>query len=165
MSGTGFDVVVHFSEPVPGIHPIDGGPFRADRHVFKAHHLWQDAADTRLMNADDVTVAQWPTDLVDRVVWKPIATGSAPQQARPAAAASNPGAATQTPADHTHAANVAANHAANQAANQASGAPAGAASGSHVGEMQGADAGDWIQPMTLKTSQDAVGAGSPRPTS
>ncbi len=160
MSGPGFDVVVHFSEPVPGIHPIDGGPFRADRHVFRAHHLWQDAADTRLVNAEDVTVAQWPTDLVDRVVWKPLATnGVATQQTRPAATASGPGAATAAPVDHTVPANAAANNGANN------GASAAAAPVSHAGDQLAADAGDWIQPMTLKTSQDAVGAGSPRPTS
>jgi hypothetical protein len=165
MSGNGFHVVVHFSEPVPGIHPIDGGLFRADRHVFNAHHVWQDATETKLIAADDVTVAEWPTHLVERVEWKLSVSGAGqPVAARPAAAAQT--AAAQTAVAQTAVAQTAA---APQTTTPSDTQVAAAAASDAASMPSGVDPGDWIQPMTLKTSSpemaQAASSGSPRPAS
>ncbi len=70
-------VIVTFNDPVPGVDPIDGSSFNADRHRLDATRVVQDASTTVFTDIDGVIVAEWPTMTITSIVW-PSAPPAAP---------------------------------------------------------------------------------------
>jgi len=58
-----------FNDPVPGVDPIDGSSFNADRHRLDATRVVQDASTTVFTDCDGVIVAEWPTSTITSIVW------------------------------------------------------------------------------------------------